>query len=114
MKWTTSKKLPEISKDITTEVEYVNDSPKIIIFSREGKPFLRISKPESYSDTLSFAEPTPPETKEVFFVRGTGASGHPIVCGPLDSQREAAQAAHDLGLTEEDVKKETVLDEEAV
>lgn len=112
MKWTTSKKLPEISKDITTEVEYLNDMPKTIVFFRDGAPFLRISKPDSYSDTIAFAEPTPPKTKEVFFVRGSFASEHPIVCGPFSSQRDAAQAAHDLGLTEEHVKEETVLDEE--
>lgn len=113
MKWTTSKKLPEISKDIQTEVEYLNDSPKTITFLRDGKPFLRFHKPESYGDSLSFSEPTPPKTKEVFFVRGSFASEHPIVCGPFSSQRDAAQAAHDLGLAEDDVNKEVVLDEEA-
>lgn len=112
MKWTTTKKLPEISKDIQTEVEYLNDSPKTIIFLRDGKPFLRIHKPECYSDSLSFSEPTPPKTKEVFFVRGSSNAGYPIVVGPLDSQREAAQAAHDFGLTEEAVKTEVVLDQE--
>lgn len=109
MKWKTVKKLPELSADITSDVEFLNDQPKTVTLLRAGVPFLRISKPESYSDSLAFAVPEPPKTKEVFFVHGI-VNGRDLNAGPFDSERDANLAISDLNFIQGTVKKETVPD----